>query len=197
VELTTDRVPSVELVGVAWVPDDPDADGEPVYFSDVVVRPDSPVADLESLAGLRVGCNDRASLSGFHALRIELGRRGRDPATFAELVMTGGHHHSIDQLLAGELDAAVIDSIVLTRRARQWPEVGALRTLERLGPWPTQPLVIRADAGEDDARVIRKALLAVNEAPEIRELFAASALDRLVEVGPDHCLVVRQAMASL
>ena len=109
VELTTDRTPSVELVGVAWVPADPDANGQPVYFSDVIVPADSGIETLEDLAGARIGCNDAASLSGFHALRIELDRRGHDPVAFADLQMTGGHRHSIDRLLAGELDAAVVD----------------------------------------------------------------------------------------
>ena len=139
IELTTGRPPSVEIAGVAWVPDDPDAEGRPVYFSDLVVRPDTRVDELDELKGMRIGCNDPASLSGFHALRIELDRRGHDPDRFAELVMTGGHHPSIDQLLAGELDAAVIDSVVRIRRARRWPDVAELRVLERLGPWPTQP----------------------------------------------------------
>lgn len=197
VELTTAGHRSVDLVGIAWVPDDPDAAGEPVYFSDVVVGPDSNVTGIDDLAGLRIGCNDPASLSGFHALRIELDRRGHDPENFADLVMTGGHHHSIDRLLAGEVDAAVIDSIVRTRRARQWPEVARLRLVERLGPWPTQPLVMRTGIADEDARVIKKKLLAANDDPEIRELFAASAIDRLVEVPPDHCHSVRRAMAAL
>ena len=57
------------------------------------------------LAGARIGCNDQISLSGHHALRFELEERGEDPDTFAELVFTGGHHRSLDLVVAGELDA--------------------------------------------------------------------------------------------
>lgn len=197
VELTTDRPPSVELAGVAWVPDDPDAEGLPVYFSDLVVRPETSVAELGDLDGRRIGCNDPASLSGYHALRIELARRDCDPDSFAELVMTGGHHHSIDQLLAGELDAAVIDSVVRIRRARRWRDVADLRVIQRLGPWPTQPLVVRA--GTDPAVTARVvgALLDANLDDEFRALLAASAIDRLVPVDVDHCSVVRTAMSAL
>lgn len=197
IELTTDREPSVDLVGVTWVPDDPDANGEAVYFSDLVVRPDSPVRRIADLRGRRIGCNDPASLSGYHALRLELAARGDDPDAFAELILTGGHHHSIDQLLAGEVDAAVIDSIVRTRRARTWPEVDALRIVRRLGPWPTQPLVIRSSASTDDARLLRKLLLDANDHPDVRDVFAASAIDRLVAVAPDRYSGVRSSMAEL
>ena len=197
IELTTDRTPSVQQVGVAWVPDDPDANGQPVYFSDLLVQPGTNAASLDDLAGLRIGCNDPASLSGYHALRIELDRRGHDPDSFAELVMTGGHHHSIDQLLAGEIDAAVIDSIVRIRRARQWPEVAELQIVERLGPWPTQPVVMRADASADDVARVRKQLLEANHHPEIMRLLAESALVGLAATPDDHCAGIRMAMARL
>lgn len=197
VELTTGRPPSVQEVGVAWVPDDPDAADRPVYFSDVLVSADSDAQSLDELAGRRIGCTDPASLSGYHALRIELNRRGHVPADFASLVMTGGHHHSIDQLLAGELDAAVVDSIVRTRRARKWDDVAGLRVVERLGPWPTQPVVMRIDAGPDDVSAVRDALLRANDDPEVVELLAASALTRLAPTDADHCEEVRAAMARL
>ena len=41
-----DPDPSVRIAGIAWVPDDPDAQGRPVYFGDVLVRPDSGVLSL-------------------------------------------------------------------------------------------------------------------------------------------------------
>lgn len=197
VELTSGRPASVQEVGIAWVPDDPDAAGRPVYFSDVVVRAESSAQSLDDLAGRRIGCNDPASLSGYHALHIELDRRGHSPAHFASLVMTGGHQHSIDRLLAGDLDAAVVDSIVRTRRSRDEVEVAGLRVVQRLGPWPTQPVVMRIDATADEVAAVHDALMRATEDPEIVELLAAAALTRLVATGHDHCAEVRAAMARL
>jgi len=189
-ELTTDRPASVQEVGVAWVPDDHDADGRPVYFSDVVVGPNSDLQCLDDLAGRRIGCNDPASLSGYHALRIELDRRGHVPAEFASLEMTGSHHRSIERLLAGDIDAAVVDSIVRTRKGRESADVAALRVIERLGPWPTQPVVMRIDVGADEVRAVRSALLEANHDPCVAGLLRASALTRLVATGPGHCAEV-------
>ena len=90
------EVPSVQLAGVAWIPDDPDSGGRPCYFGDVLVAADSGFERLDDLAGCRIGCNDPISLSGHHALRFTLQARGYDPDTFAELAFTGGHHASLD-----------------------------------------------------------------------------------------------------
>jgi len=59
VDLTTGRPePSVRLAGITWVSDDPDSDGAPVYFSDIVVPADSDISTFEDLAGRRIACND-------------------------------------------------------------------------------------------------------------------------------------------
>jgi len=194
IELTTGRPASVQEVGVAWVPDDPDAADRPVYYSDVMVPADSTARTLDDLRGLRIGCNDPASLSGYHALRIELDRRDHVPSRFASLVMTGSHHRSLEQLLAGDLDAAVIDSIVRTRRARETPGIAGLRVIERLGPWPTQPVVMRIDATPSEVSTVRNALLEANDDPRVMQILRSTALTRLAATGPGHCDAVRTAM---
>lgn len=188
--------PSVRLVGVAWVPDDPDADGRPVYFSDIVVPPGSAVQSFDDLAGCRIGCNDPISLSGHHALRFEIEKRGGDPESFADLVFTGGHDASLDAVAAGELDAAVIDSVVRTRRTRTDPSVAALPVIDRLGPWPVQPLVARSDMTTDELDAFAAVLIEANHDSAMQVELQKAALTRFVAVGPDHYEPVRQAMSA-
>jgi ABC-type phosphate/phosphonate transport system substrate-binding protein len=190
---TRSDVPSVVLAGGAWVPDDPDANGRPVYFGDIVARPDSPITCFADLGGTRIGCNDPVSLSGHHSLRLAMAERELAD-DFADLVFTGGHHRSLDLLLAGEVDAAVVDSVVRTGRARQDPQVADLRIIERLGPWPVQPLVARSSLDPNIVRGVRHALLAACEAPEIKAELEAACLTGLVEVGPDHYAGIRAAL---
>lgn len=189
--------PSVQLVGVAWVPDDPEAAGRPVYFSDLVIPSGSSVRSLDDLAGGRIGCNDPISLSGHYALRFEIERRGGDPDTFAELVFTGGHDASLDAVMAGELDAAVIDSVVRTRRTRGDPNLNSLQVIDRLGPWPVQPLVARSTMSADDLATFTSALLAANNDPAMRAELEAAALTGFVAVDADHYEPVRQAMTPV
>ncbi len=185
--------PSITLAGVAWVPDDPDANGRPVYFGDIVTRADSNITSFDDLAGKRVGCNDPVSLSGYHSMRFAL--QDRDlPEDFAQLTFTGGHHNSLDQVLAGEIDAAVVDSVVRTGRARSDRAVADLRVIERLGPWPVQPLVARSTLDTETVDAVRRQLLEASTSPAVQQELTAAALSHLVEVGPDHYAGVRQAM---
>jgi phosphonate transport system substrate-binding protein len=195
--LGTGADPSVRMVGVGWVPDDPDAAGRSVYFSDLVVRPDSPAQCLDDLAGASIGGNDAVSLSGHHALRFELCRRGHDPDRFADVVLTGGHHRSLDLLVAGELDAAVVDSVVRRARSRTDPVTDGLRVVERLGPWPTQPLVAATAVPESVVRSVRDALLAARNDPVVRSQLEAAALTDLIAVPDDHCRPVVEAMGGV
>ncbi len=187
---------AVQLVGVAWVPDDPDSNGAPVYFGDLVTRADSGITTFDDLAGRRVGCNDPVSLSGYHALRIALHERGL-PDSFCEQPFTGGHHASLDMVVAGDLDAALVDSVVRTGRARMDPAVDALTVIERLGPWPTQPLVARKSLATEDVRRVRRQMLAASGQPALQAELEAAALSHLVEVGPDHYAAIRTAMATV
>lgn len=189
--------PSVQLVGVAWVPADVRSAGLPVYFSDLVVRPDSSVTSLEDLAGLRIGCNDPISLSGHHALRFEISNRGGDPDDFAHLVFTGGHDRSIEMVASGDLDAAVVDSVVRTRRARAEPDVAALRVVDAFGPWPVQPLVASTTLSEAACATITKTILATNLDPQMQTELDAAGLQCFVPIGADHYASVRRAMISV
>lgn len=189
--------PSVQLVGVAWVPDDVDAADRPVYFGDLVVPEGSPIRSFADLEGSRIGCNDPVSLSGHHALRFAMIDRGLDPETFATLDFTGGHQRSLDLVLSGHLDAAVVDSVVRTTRSRIDPAIASLRMVERLGPWPVQPLVMRADASPAQVETMRTTLLGAADDPALRREMDRAGLRRLIEVGPDHYESVAAAMAQL
>lgn len=188
--------PTVKLAGVAWVPDDPDVNGRPVYFGDLVTRADTGITTFEDLKGKRVGCNDPVSLSGYHSMRFAMQDRGLEEESFTELVFTGGHHASLDKVVSGELDAAVIDSVVRTGRARIEPAVADLRLIERLGPWPVQPLVARSSLPASQIDEVRRLLLEAGERADVKAELEAASLMRLVEVGPDHYEAISLAMSQ-
>lgn len=186
--------PSVRLAGVAWVPQDPASSGRPVYFGDLCVAPGSSATSLADLAGCRIACNDEVSLSGNYALRLALADLGHDASDFADLVFTGGHHHSLDALLDGRVDACVVDSVVRTGRVRHDAGVASLRVVDRLGPWPVQPLVARHGLDPAVVAEVRAALLATNDDPEVAAALHEAALSRLVAVDETHYRPVREAL---
>lgn len=186
--------PSVKLAGVAWLPDDPDSAGSPVYFGDLVVRPGSSVEGLPDLRGQKIGCNDVTSLSGHYALRFALDDLGEDPDEFAELVFTGGHRRSLDAVIAGDLDAAVVDSVVRINASASDEAIRDLHVVDRLGPWPVQPLVARADLDESVVARVADQLMAAVTDPELQQELAAASLRGLARIGPDHYNGINAAM---
>ncbi|MEM7091510.1 MAG: PhnD/SsuA/transferrin family substrate-binding protein [Actinomycetota bacterium] len=198
VELSTrGPQPSIRIGGVAWVPDDPTVDqgyqDQPVYFGDVVTR--DKVGELAALEGRSIGCNDQVSLSGHYALRFALREGGFDPDRFGDLQFTGGHLESLAQVIDGRLDAATIDSVVLTQAVRTDESAAALHRVTRLGPWPTQPLVASSRLPVEQVAELQQALLASNDDPAMRAELQAASLRRFVAVEPDHYDTVRAALA--
>ena len=148
--LTARRPPSIELVPLAPVHDDPRARGRPVYFSDIVVRADSEIESVDDLAGVRVGFNDRSSLSGCLSMLAMLRDHDRDPSFFGSFIGTGGHRISLDRIADGTLDAAAIDANVWRAWAAERGGGGVqLRSAATLGPFPVQPIVVRASLADD------------------------------------------------
>lgn len=188
--------PSVGLVGAAWVPDDPDAGGRPVYYGDIVAAPGTEARSLADLEGARIACNDPVSLSGNHSLRFAIEQMGRDPDAFADLTFTGGHLASLERTLAGEFDAAVIDSVVRINRARNDVAVAGMRVIERLGPWPVQPIVARIGLPRDQVELVRRTLIGASGRAHIDAELRAASLTGFTSVTAADYEPVRRALEA-
>ncbi len=184
--------PSVQLVGVGWAPLDPDSNGRPQYFGDLVVAEGVEARHLEDLAGLRIGCNDPVSLSGYQSLRFEIARQNLDPERF-QLTFTGGHRTSLEWLAEGKLDAAVIDSVVYSTSELK----DRFTRIQRMGPWPTQPLIARSDLAPELVASVRSQLLESNADPKMQRELRLAGLDRFVATDDSHYEPVAAAMRSL
>ncbi|MDZ7704722.1 MAG: PhnD/SsuA/transferrin family substrate-binding protein [Trueperaceae bacterium] len=175
----------------------------PVYFTEVVVRAGSGYERLEHLRGARFVYNDRQSLSGCHALRdLRAQQRGLEPVhtIVSGGVMSGGHLRSLAYLRAGDADFALIDSTVLEAWRRtegsetQQETQHEVRSLARLGPYPSPPLLVRADVAPEVRSALRREVLSAHErcgvalrAAGIARFVAAEArdYDRLRAYVPD------------
>jgi phosphonate transport system substrate-binding protein len=117
--------------------------GRPVYYSDVVVRRDTPYCTFADLRGASWACNEPGSFSGHLITCYELARRGEGSRYFGSIVYSGSHLRSLAMVLAGEVAATAIDSTVLELACRQQPHLaGQLRVVEVFGPAPIPPAVI-------------------------------------------------------
>lgn len=146
---------------------------EAIYFSDVVVRADSPIRGWEDLAGARWAYNEPASHSGVHVVSAELASRGQDYGRFGEVVPSGGHVRSLAWVIDGTVDAAALDSTVFDLERAARPELDEqVRVVASLGPSPSPPIAVRRDLDVALAEQLEGVLLGMGECPVGRELLA-------------------------
>lgn len=159
--------------------------GRPIYFSDVIVRFDSPFRSFAELRGRSWAFNERLSQSGYGITRYTMVERGLTGGFFGEIVDAGFHQTAIRLVAEGEVDASAIDSQVLAVELRLHPELTArLRVVEALGPSTIQPVAVSRRIDPALRSRIRHALVSLHRDPETRRALARGLIDRLVPVGP-------------
>ena len=122
----------------------------PVYFSDVIVRRESPFKTFTDLRGASWSFNDPDSHSGYLVTLTRLLELGQTDAFFGRVIDAGWHQVSIELVASGQVDASAVDSHVLAVELHHRPDLAnRLRVVDSFGPSPIQPVVARRslDAG--------------------------------------------------
>ena len=157
--------------------------GQPVYFSDVVVLADSPFRSFEDLGGRSWGYNEPRSHSGHNVVRYELARRGLDGAFFGHVTEVGSHEHALELILAGQIDAAAIDSSVLETELAGPGTLGRrIRVIDVLGPSPAPPFVASKSLADDHFATIQACLLEMHGTRSGRAMLAKHRISRFQQV---------------
>ncbi len=176
----------------------------PIYYSDVVVRSDSPYSSFDDLQGCRWAYNQPESHSGWNVVCYSLLKRGKAPAYFGQTIQSGSHLRSLELVLAGQADATAIDSHVLDVFLAHEKAAAALRVIDMLGPSSIPPMIVARALDPALTCRIRDALLGMHEDPCAAELLRAGAIARFVRVSDeqyddlrDMYRVVRQALPQI
>lgn len=189
--------PSVELVGAAWVFDDPRAGGAPVYFSDVIVAARSRARAFGDLRGGVWAYNDICSLSGFHCLLRHIDPSGGGRRFFAAMRASGAHHVSIEWVARGEADAAAIDSNGLRLAFARDPGLRErVRILESWGPHPIQPIAARASLPGTLRGALAGALLDLSRDRHARRALSGFGVRGFVPVDESLYAAERRALVA-
>jgi phosphonate transport system substrate-binding protein len=174
--------PALELLG-ALVMDGARYADRPVYFSEVVVRSESPWSYFAELEGSTWAYNEETSHSGFNATRHRLAQMGKDRGFFGRAIAAGSHEASLRLLLDGGVDATALDSTVLALLDRRDPRLGSrLRTIDSLGPGPAPPWVITRTVPLELRTAIKGALLGMSDDTRGRALLASGLASRFAAV---------------
>jgi ABC-type phosphate/phosphonate transport system substrate-binding protein len=165
------------------------AGGQPVYWTDLVVRIDSPFQTLEDTFGRRLAFTTDDSQSGFNAVRRLLMNHARGDGAPPYGALVGPvvtPRRALESVVQGEADVAPLDSYAHGLFRRYAPELaGQVRIVAMTEPTPIPPLV--ASRATDPAIVhrLRETLLSASRAPEAHPLLDALLLSGFAAVEPE------------
>lgn len=170
----------------------------PLYFSDVIVRRDSPFLSFDDLRGCVWAYNERASHSGCNLVHYSLSQRGEGPDYFGSIVETGAHLQSLQAVLQGKADAAALDSHLLDVLFVQRAELlRALRVVDMLGPSSIPPLVIAKNVDALLKLRIREELLDMHRHPLAAQQLRKGCIKRFVATTDEQYHDIRAMFAQV
>ena len=157
--------------------------GQPVYFTDVIVRHDHPARAFADLRRATWSYNNDGSHSGYNVVRHHLLELGETRGYFGRVLCGGSHQGSIRLVLDGAIDATGVDSTVLETELAADPDLGAaLRTIAVIGPSPIPPMVASRALDPALRARLRACLLGMGADPTGRAVLAAGRLAGFVPV---------------
>jgi phosphonate transport system substrate-binding protein len=158
--------------------------GRPVYFSDVIVRRDSPCRRFADLRGRSWAYNEPRSQSGYGITRFVLARDGHAKGFFGRVVDAGWHERAARLVATGECDASAIDSHLLALMLRDEPDLATeLRVIDTLGPSTIQPVVVSRRLPRSIKATLRRVFLSLAADPAGRRPLSAAMVEGFVSVG--------------
>lgn len=166
----------------------PVVDGEPVYYSYLIVPAGSPVTSLEGLRGSTFAFTDPQSNTGRTVPTYLLAKMGEKPDDFfGRTYFTYSHDNSIKAVATGEADGAMIDSLIYDYAARTDPTyTSKTKVILKSDPFGIPPVAVRPGLDPALKTKLRTALLEAHATPEGRAILARMGIEGFVEVDDSH-----------
>jgi phosphonate transport system substrate-binding protein len=170
----------------------------PVYFSDVIVRQDSPFRSFADLRGATWAYNEPGSFSGYVGPLAHLAALGETSGYFGRAVESGAHLRSLELIAEGTVDASAIDTTVIELELRQRPELADhFRVIDTIGPSPIPPIVVVRGVAAGIKQRLRDALLQMHEDSEGQDILSDGMIARFVAVqDADYDDIRRKALSA-
>lgn len=173
----------------------------PYHRAFFVVRADERATSLGELRGRIFGCNSLRSNTGMNLPRLSLARIADRQRFFSDVVVTGSHVRSLEQLVSGYVDACSIDCVTWGFLQRYRPGLTSQgRILAETARSPSLPFVTSAATSDQDRAILRQALGEIVADPrytEIRSTLALTGVADLDVAAYEHLLEYEQQAAAL
>jgi ABC-type phosphate/phosphonate transport system substrate-binding protein len=145
---------------VAPIPLAPRYGGKPVYFTDFIVKNESPYRTLADTFGKRLAYTIQSSHSGYNAVRHHMlrYRTPERPHLYAETVgPVFTPRRALEALVAGATDVAPLDSLCHDLLRLYEPEMTRqTRIIESTDPWPVPLLVATPGSDREQAALLTR-----------------------------------------
>ena len=162
----------------------PQVDGEVSYHSNIIVHKDSPIEEVEQLAGKTFVFVDPKSNSGRLYPTYMLAKRNDSPESFfSSYQYSYSHNKSVEIVAKKRADGAAVDSIVYEFMVSSAsPYAQQTRIIHRSPPFGIPPVVVNPDIAPYLKRSLQAIFLEMHNDPEGRAILEAMRIEKFVEV---------------
>lgn len=156
---------------------------KPIYFSDIIVKANSPYHTIEDLESSKFVINEKISLSGSLMPQYHFLNKGGLQKYFGQVLESSSHANSIEYVLDGKADAAGIDSVVLDMEFNQRPErKEKLRIIESTAPCTMPPFVAATWVPRKTQQLMTRALSRIHNSEKVQSLLKENGFSRFATV---------------
>jgi len=162
----------------------PQAYGDTVYYSYIIVHKNSEVHSLKDLKDRTFAFTDPMSNTGKRAPTYMLTQMGQDPETFfSKTIFTYSHDNSIMAVAKKIVDGAAVDSLVWDYLDAKKPEnTSQTRIIKKSEPYGIPPVVVSKNLDPALKKELKKILLGMHNNNVGKEIMHEIMIDRFVEV---------------
>jgi len=156
--------------------------GEPYYYSLLIVGRNLDASSLEDLRGKTFAFSDPLSNTGRLAPLYQLALRGETPESFfSRSIFTYSHDNSIRSVADGIVDGAAVDSLVYDYLRVSEPDTMAkVKVIEKWGPFGINPVVVNPGLDPQLKAQFRDVFLNMDKDDRGQELLAQFRIDRFI-----------------
>ncbi len=160
----------------------PQAYGERVYYSYIIVGKNSTITNFHDLEGKTFAFTDPLSNTGKLVPTYILARMNKTPGSFfKKYVFTQSHDKSIKAVAQGIVDGAAVDSLIWEYLNRTDPELTSrTKIIMKSPPYGMSPVVVRPGLDPRLKQELRKVFLNAHKDEKGRTILRGMMIDRFV-----------------
>lgn len=175
----------------------PQAYGETVYYSYIIVANDSGYQKFGDLEGATFAFTDPLSNTGKLVPTYMLARMNRTPEDFfSKVIYTQSHDKSIKAVAQGIVDGAAVDSLIWEYLNSTNPEYTSQTAIVvKSSPFGIPPVAVPHDLAPNIKEALKRTLLNVHLDPDGMEILQRMKIDKFVAIEDDAYDSVREMKA--